>query len=61
VAGRASRKLIAAVVVLAGFFLAGHIAGSAATERATARPNAAARGQDFYIHLMSPASGTQIA
>jgi hypothetical protein len=60
VAGRVPRKLIALVVVLAGFFLAGQIAGSAATQR-TARPNVVKRGQDFYIHLNAPTSGTQIA
>jgi hypothetical protein len=47
--------------VLAGFFLAGQISGSAATQRATTYPNAKQRGQDFYMHLMSPTSGTQIA
>ncbi|HEX3454776.1 MAG TPA: hypothetical protein VHS03_09130 [Gaiellaceae bacterium] len=45
-AGRAPRKLIVLVVVLAGFFLAGQIAGSAATQRATTHPNARQRGQD---------------
>ncbi|HEX3453817.1 MAG TPA: hypothetical protein VHS03_04260, partial [Gaiellaceae bacterium] len=49
-AGRAPRKLIVLVVVLAGFFLAGQISGSAATQRATTYPNAKQRGQDFYMH-----------